>query len=345
MTHVSPARSVPTGASRHSALVAHGLFRALARLGVSREALCAGAGLDPAALADAESWITRAELHLLIAQALKLSGEPALGLRWAARLNDGDFVPLSYLVAQCSTMRQALGVYTHFVRLFSDAEELSLHEQEQTATIRCLATDSAPTELRPFIGAMTLGCLLYRLRSITPGAQLVRLTFAHPAPSFADEYERLFGLAPQFDREATTMVFARELLDAEAPDRDEALRVGLTAIAEQRLLRLTDSTPYARRVRDHLLGCTGETRTDVDAVAKALGLSERSLRRRLAEEGSTFFAVWTEARAATAIALLERTRLTLQEIAFELGFSGESSFHRAFKRWTGTSPGAYRKRT
>jgi AraC-like DNA-binding protein len=316
----------------------------MARMGISREALCAGAGLDVAALAGAEGWITRTELHRLITQALQLSGEPALGLHWAARLNDGDFVPLSYVVAQCSTMRQALDLYTRFGRLFSDADELSLHEQEHTATIHCHATDSAPEELRPFIGAMTLGCLLYRLRSITPGAQLVRLTFAHPAPSFADEYGRLFGLTPEFDCESTTMVFSRKLLDVRAPDRDDALRIGLTAIAEQRLMRLTNSTPYAQRVREHLSRCTGETRTDIDAVAKELGLSERSLRRRLAEEGTSFFAVWTEARAATAIALLERTRLTLQEVAFELGFSGESSFHRAFKRWTGTSPGAYRRK-
>jgi AraC-like DNA-binding protein len=163
-------------------------------------------------------------------------------------------------------------------------------------------------------------------------------------PWFADEYGRLFGLTPEFDCESTTMVFSRKLLDVRAPDRDDALRIGLTAIAEQRLMRLTNSTPYAQRVREHLSRCTGETCTDIDAVAKELGLSESSLRRRLAEEGTSFFAVWTEARAATAIALLERTRLTLQEVAFELGFSGESSFHRAFKRWTGTSPGAYRRK-
>ena len=80
----------------------------------------------------------------------------------------------------------------------------------------------------------------------------------------------------------------------------------------------------------------------MDAVARSLGLSARSLRRRLAMEGQTYERVADEAHAIMAKHLLTTTQLTLQETASTLGFSHMSTFHRAFKRWTGTTPLSYR---
>ena len=81
----------------------------------------------------------------------------------------------------------------------------------------------------------------------------------------------------------------------------------------------------------------------MNAAARALGLSVRSLRRRLAEEGRAYHDIASDALAAVAKQFLEDGQHTIQETAYEMGFSAPSTFHRAFKRWTGTTPTAYRQ--
>ena len=116
----------------------------------------------------------------------------------------------------------------------------------------------------------------------------------------------------------------------------------LHSLAERRLLRVTGNTPYGARVREFLLRQGNPHRTDMRAVAQALGLSVRSLRRRLASEGEAYDVIATDAQAAVAKQLLGQKQRTIQETAYELGFSDTSTFHRAFKRWTGMTPSAYR---
>jgi AraC-like DNA-binding protein len=140
-------------------------------------------------------------------------------------------------------------------------------------------------------------------------------------------------------------VFERALLDLPAPHRDQEVHDVLSALAERRLLRITQRTPYALRVRDLLVRQEHPQRThDMKAVALSLGLSVRSLRRRLAAEGKSYNSVVREALAIVAKHLLRDKQRTIQETAYEMGFSDASTFHRAFKSWTGTTPSAYRER-
>lgn len=337
----SAARTAPS--TRISVLVAHNLFRVLQRFGVSRVALCTAAGVDATTLADLEGFMTRDDGHRLALAALQLTQNPALGLAWAKHINDSDLGYVSYATAQCSTMRELLTLYGQFSRLVSDATEVTLHEGSEHATLRCHASEHATEELRPFVGAICLGTLFHRLRNIVPEARLTRLTFAHPRPAFADEYMGVFGLRPVFDAASTAMEFPIRLLDEQAHDRDGAVLANLTALAQQRVVRLTNRAPYGQRVRDLLMAGPHDARADIASVARALGLSERSLRRRLALEGSNFLEIVREARGAIAKSRLVRTRMSLQEIAYELGFASESAFHRAFRSWTGQSPGAFRR--
>jgi AraC-like DNA-binding protein len=119
------------------------------------------------------------------------------------------------------------------------------------------------------------------------------------------------------------------------------VRSALQAIASRRVLRLTRRTPYALRVRDQLVKLGPCVRSDMSQVAHELGMSVRSLRRRLEAEGETFNAVANEAAAIIAKQLLEDKHKSIQEAAFEMGFADASGFHRAFKRWTGVTPRSF----
>jgi AraC-like DNA-binding protein len=138
-------------------------------------------------------------------------------------------------------------------------------------------------------------------------------------------------------------VFDRAWMDLPAPHKDEDVHEALKGLAERRLLRITQKTPYALRVRDLLVQQACPLRADMDTVARLLGMSVRSLRRRLAEEDKTYNDVATEALVIVAKQFLGDKQRSIQETAYEMGFSDTSTFHRAFKRWTGITPSAYRE--
>jgi AraC-like DNA-binding protein len=83
----------------------------------------------------------------------------------------------------------------------------------------------------------------------------------------------------------------------------------------------------------------------MNAVARSLGLSERSLRRRLADEGTTYNTIVSEALALIAKHLLQNKLLTIQEVSYRMGFADPKAFHRAFKRWTGETPTGFCERS
>jgi AraC-like DNA-binding protein len=114
----------------------------------------------------------------------------------------------------------------------------------------------------------------------------------------------------------------------------------MQTLAERRVRRLSD-TSYALQVRDFLLRQSSPRRVAMNTVARALGLSPRSLRRRLAVQGESYGAVRDAALAAMAKQLLGEQQLSIKETAHEMGFASTGTFHRAFKHWTGTTPSAY----
>jgi AraC-like DNA-binding protein len=129
-------------------------------------------------------------------------------------------------------------------------------------------------------------------------------------------------------------------------NQDAEFHAALEAQAEKRLSRLDRNSTYADRVRALLLqrgvSQPSAQRADMNAVARALGLSARSLRRRLYDEGVSFVSIAEGALATLAKQLLSDEERSIQETAYALGFSDPSAFYRAFKRWTGTTPKSYR---
>lgn len=122
------------------------------------------------------------------------------------------------------------------------------------------------------------------------------------------------------------------------------LRQALRRISERRVQRVTHSLPVSWRVREYLIEQGGKPRTaDMPAVGRALGISTRSLRRRLHEEGVSFHDLAREASACVAKQLLQDKHWSIQEAAYEMGFAHTTTFHRAFRRWTGTTPNKFRQ--
>jgi AraC-like DNA-binding protein len=129
-------------------------------------------------------------------------------------------------------------------------------------------------------------------------------------------------------------------MDTVSPYQDDDTHEALRTIAE-RHMSSSHKASVALRVREHLLQQRSGHRTEMSIVARALGLSVRSLRRRLADEGKSYSAVATDAFVMVAKHFLVDGQRSIQETAYEMGFSHCGAFHRAFKTWTGTTPRAF----
>jgi AraC-like DNA-binding protein len=323
--------------------VVRALFAAVEKMGVAQGELSRAAGFEAAQLEASEQRVARSEVYRICELAIALTGDPALGLHWAERLTGNTFIPVSHLIAHAAHLRQGLESLSQFGRLLADEPAYELREHAETVTVRCLDARGESPRMQRFLAEMIVGSFFRILRSFSRGAGAVRVSFAYPAPTYRDEYARVFEDAEHFDQPFTEVTFDCALLNAASPHKDEGVHEAMRTLAERRLSRLAQQESFVLRVQELLVERGWPKRVDMEAAARALGTSVRTLRRRLSAEGKSYQEVESDALAIVAKQLLRDKQRSIQETANELGFSDTTTFHRAFKRWTGTTPSAYRE--
>ncbi len=171
----------------------------------------------------------------------------------------------------------------------------------------------------------------------------IEVRFAHPAPDDTSELRRLFGCTLRFGHHRSELLFSGEILDMPHRQADP----NLEAILEAQVVTMLQKLPKGEAATDAVRRCLGSElcngQPTLEQVAPRLHMSPRTLHRRLAEEGTNFRRILTEVRREIAARHLEEGQIAISEIAFLLGFSDPSAFHRAFKRWTGHAPLAFRE--
>jgi AraC-like DNA-binding protein len=171
----------------------------------------------------------------------------------------------------------------------------------------------------------------------------VEAAFQHPAPANAARYQQVLRCPVHFNQPEVRLVVRRELFDRPLRRPDPGLFQYLEQHAQTLDARLAERRSLSDQVRERLLGGLREGEPQQVGVARLLGMSERTLQRRLRDEGTTFAALLDDVRAEAARMYLRDPRLAVFEVAFLLGFSEASAFNRAFRRWTGSSPSDFRK--
>jgi AraC-like DNA-binding protein len=331
-----------TRESMVSMRVVRGLIEAVEQAGVPGSELLRAAQLEASQLDSMEDCIPRSTMYRLCGLAMDVTRDPAFGLHWGERLSATTFNPLSHLVAHAATLRQGFESLLQFHRLVNDQPSFELCESDDEVTIHCLSLRGESLPVQRFIAEMIVTGIFRMIRIFNPSARPERVCFEYAAPAYQKEYTRVFEASERFEQPFTGIVFDRALMNTASPYKDEDVHDALRLIAERRILRITHRVPCATRVLELLLqrGATGPN--SMDEIARSLGLSARSLRRRLLAEGKPYNCIVKEAFAIIAKQYLRDKRLTIQETAYEMGFAEASTFHRAFKRWTGMTPNAYR---
>jgi AraC-like DNA-binding protein len=328
-----------TAAPRVSAFIVRALVEVVERSGVTRARLMAAAGLDLARLDDLLRGFAFAELVGLEDAALELTGHADLGLRLADQASEAAFDVVAHLASHAPTLRDAIGLCIRFQRLLMEGTTLTLRERGDAAAVRCEFPRSTLRGDR-MLAEFAMAGFARLIRTFAGhGAVLRAVSFEHARPVHASAYARAFGGAERFAQRFTGIEFDRAVLDRRQLHHHPELYAVLHGDAATKLARLSRGEGFVDRVEHYLLSVPPSRMPDMAGVARELGLSTRSLRRRLADERASYKAIVQSVLEVRATQMLGDPNRTIQQIAAELGFSDPSAFQRAFKRWTGKSPG------
>jgi AraC-like DNA-binding protein len=327
-----------------SIVLVRALVEVVEAAGVGRDDLLRSTGIDPASLATSDTRVDYTRFANLQTRALALTGDEALGLHIAEKASEAAFDLVAHLIAHAPTLREGIDLCLRFQRVFADDSELSLEEKDQIARVRLTFPRTSPRADRSHAEFVMAG-LSRMIRAFGARSGPKAIYFEHPRPDHHQEYTRIFGGAERFRQRFTGIDLDPRLLDRPQLHHHAELHQVLRSQAERELDRLTRGVKLAERLKQHLIARSPlGGPPDMTVVARDLGMSERSLRRRLTEEGVSYKAIVNEAFSTAATWLLADSKRTIQETAHALGFSDPTAFHRAFKRWTGMTPKQFREK-
>ena len=316
------------------------LVRFGAEHGIDADRLLAGSGIPPAALTDPVGEVAAAqELRVVRTLAdLMPDAGPALGGRYHVT----TFGILGYAFISSPTVLAAVNValryldlsFTFSIPRASLADDRALIELDDSAL---------PTPVARFLVERDLAAIHTVIGELLPGGvPLLAVDFAFPEPSDVTGHERVFGQRPRFGRPTTVATYDSAFLHRPLPQADPHTVAACEAQCREIVTRRRARAGIAHEVRG-LLSKPGAIGVGMDHVARELAISTRTLRRRLAESGTSFQELLDEVREVLAQELL--ATLAVEDVALRLGYAEASSFIHAFKRWTGVTPAAYARRT
>ena len=319
----------------------------LARLGMERgltlDACLRNTGIDAAGLSNpATEILASQELQLIRNLLAGLGNPPGIGLDAGLRYHLSTYGIWGFALLSSPTFRSAAEIAVRYLDLSYAFTRFRLEPRGGDLMI-ILDDSKVPEDVRQFLVERDFGACVSAAAEIRPGGFVARgAQFRYPRPEHGWRYDRLVGIAPEFDASQNALLLSAKDLDAPLPQANPVMARMCEEQCRQLMSRRRVRSGFAGQIRDRLLHNPGEM-PSLDTVAAELHLAPRSLRRRLEEEGTSFRGLMDEVRQALAEELLKSTHLKLAEIAERLGYTEPAAFISAFKRWKGMSPSAYRQ--
>ena len=305
-------------------------------------AALAAAGVDSATLADADARIPRRLIGEIVWNAVQRTGDVALGVHAGEHTDSADFGVMDHAVRACPDVRRAMMCIARYTRLQDDNVEI--HFMEEGERVVWQIRNAVPPILRvtnDFQVTVTVMNLMRRLGRHDPPLEV---HIRHTEATDPAEYARVFRAPVRLGMPHNGVVIPRALLDQTVPSANPQAFSVFDLMATRLLKELDRTDTTTERVRRLVASRIGRDGIGIVDIGAQLHMSEATLRRRLDEEGTTYKAIVDELRRELAAQYVAEPRVAIGEIAFLLGFSTQSAFGRAFRRWNGVSPLEHRLR-
>jgi AraC-like DNA-binding protein len=315
----------------------------LERQGLSGEAVLNECGLDPRLLADAGAEIPVGDYARVVEAVIARAPDRASGLLAGLHAPTGAAHVLGFVLVNSRTLRDAIVMFQRYAALLLEGAEWTFRESEEETSFGFVHPHVAGPVAR-FEAELVLTYVLARigLHFLGPNARVERVRFVHAEPAWSDVYARVFRCPVEFGAARNELVFDRAFLDVVQLHSDAWVCELLRDRAELLLRERRSDDRLRGRVKDVLKYRLPLGDAQADVVARELGLTARTLRRKLSHLGCTLRELSDEARRELACHALRSPERSIKDVAYELGFAEPSAFHRAFKRWTGLTPHQFR---
>ncbi len=259
------------------------------------------------------------------------------------RMKAGTFAMICHAAVACKTLGQALDRSLRFYALILD--DISGTCERAANEARIVLQERVVGASRRVFAHELLLMLLYGVSCWLVGRRIpiLRTEFSYSEPAYGAEYRLMYSAALSFDRPNTLITFDASYLDLPVVQNERSIKEFLRTAPESILIKYKNGSSLSARVRRRLRQCLPGEVPDFEKLAEELNMTPATIRRRLHEEGESYQSIKDQLRRDLAISYLSHSNRSVMDIAVELGFSERSAFHRAFRKWTGASPGEFRR--
>lgn len=329
---------------RATVLLSQGInvVRALEARGIDAMAILREAGCDPALFQTPEARIRADVAQRIFELAERATGDPCFGLDVGEQVRGVALHAVGYAWLASATLFDAMSRLVRSTRVLADVWRGEL--REEPGGVRFVVGYSASRPVRPFSRQDAVLAGIVKLSRITYGDAFAPLevTVGREAPTCGQRFQDWFRAPIVWGAPNPSLLCRREDLVRPLPTTNPGVALASDNLVADYLARL-DRADVVAQVKRELLGHLPSGAPTQGVVARAVGLSARTLHRRLAQAGTSFEKLLDETRRELGAEYVRRADYSVSEIAYLLGFAETSSFNRAFRRWTGKSPSEFRR--
>lgn len=336
--------SIPTNANSHqldATLLSNWvelLYRCIAYRGLDANELFSQAGVDES-MRSADQRIQASKVKHLWELAAQRTGDDAFGLTAAEVAYPVMFDSLSVAMSSSATLLEALQRFIRLRRIIDSQCVNTLEEVDGGYKFGWSNADGCESQIgaEAFVAAMITLCRWGSGPAFSPEW----VSLCHEETESAQRYRRFFNAPVEFQANENALLLSEEALLRPLMTANKELALSSEKLSRDHLAQI-EKTGVVSLVHNKLVEFLPQRTFTEDILAEELGMSLRSMQRRLLEEGTSYESLLQSVRKEAALQLLQKEALSIADIAQQLGFSSASNFGRAFKRWTGRSPASFR---